>query len=659
MGIQNGMKRVGRSFSSFTNRVYRTVAAGPLGRIFGSYHRADAYFQNTALMRALRPKANKKQGNTARRMMASAMDQSLLRRAAYGVLNGLCCCSLRTLGVFFAVASCYSVAISWLISVLWQQGTLDGFHVFLALGIFAFGVILMFSKNSVAYALEKGRLTGGILHRLLGVSADYVKQIPAQGVQMYAVAVPFGMLVGTVVALTGPLYPALALLFASLMLLMLTTPEAGILLLLLATPFVGFLPYSYLWLVLGVVLSCFGYLFKVMRGTRAFRMEIQDFTVLAILVLTLLGAASAAAEPLLGVCLSALMILVYFPAVNILATPNWLKRCHVGLMLSATATALVGILQFLIKLFSSRFPISSFDELGAAVRAGFSTNIIFAYFMVLAFPFALYAFMHVRTAARRISVGFACVSILAAAILTWVQPAWIALVLEIVVLLLLCKRQSFVYIMLGILLIPVTLLALPQPYRAAFLEFMGANAPVSGTAMAKQVFFGGGEDFFGYGAGVARMLFGLGFGGMERVGVLYAFPSSYEGVSFWWARWFESGILGVFLSGALFFLLLQNCFSLLAGSSRVRTNVAPPAGISMTLGALLLSCFTDTWGDPTAMLPFFVLIAIIAADARNRRSVQTSLHTGVQSPSRVEVEYRAKEVRGKRKKQEGEMSGHE
>ena len=155
------------------------------------------------------------------------------------------------------------------------------------------------------------------------------------------------------------------------------------------------------------------------------------------------------------------------------------------------------------------------------------------------------------------------------------------------------------------------------------------------------------------------MLFGLGAGGVERVGVLYAFPSSYEGISFWWTRWFESGILGVLLFAALFFLLLQNCFSLLAGSSRIKGNVAPPAGISMTLGVLLLSFFTDTWGDPVAMLLFFVLIAIIAADARNRRSMQTSLHAAVQSPSHIEVDYRAKEVRAKRKKQEGEMSGHE
>ena len=111
MGIKNGFKRVGRFFSSFTARVYRAVITGPVGRLFGAYAAADAYFQNTALVRTLRPKPNKRNKKTARRMMACAMDQSLLRRSAYGIVNGVGRCSLRTVGVFFAVAGVYSIAI--------------------------------------------------------------------------------------------------------------------------------------------------------------------------------------------------------------------------------------------------------------------------------------------------------------------------------------------------------------------------------------------------------------------------------------------------------------------------------------------------------------------------------------------------------------------
>ncbi len=664
MGKKNIFKRIGRFFNSFTARVYRAVIASPLGRLLGAYSATNAYFQDTALVRTLRPKPNKANKKTARRVLACAMDQSFLRRAAYGLLNALCRCSLRTVGVFFAVAGVYSVAISALIALLWRRGSLNGFYAFLSLAVFLFGVLLMASSSSVGHALEKGRLTGGILHRLLGVSADYIKEIPEQGVQMYAAAVPLGMLAGSAVALTGPVYPSLALLFSALMLLILTTPEAGILLLLVCAPFIGLLPYAGLWLALGVALCSFGYLFKVLRGTRAFRMEVQDFAVLLLLLLTLLcGVSAAGKSQLLGVCLSALLILAYFPAVNILATPNWLKRCRWGLLFSAIVTAVIGILQFLLKLLESRFRLPfSMDELGASVRAGFSGNIAFAYFMVMIFPFAMHAFLRATSAAHRILAGFGCMAILSATVLTWVQSAWLALVVEIVVLLLLCKRVTFIYILLATLLTPVAFMAMPQSVREAFFNFMGADAPINGTAIASQIFFGGGEGFFGNFRGITRMLFGLGAGGVERVGVLYmpsyAFPLS-DKISFWWARWFEGGVLGVVLPAALLFLLLQNCCSLLSYDVHVKSSVAPASGIAMVTGFLLISAFNDVGGDASAMLLFFLLAAIVTADARNRRSMRTVVDHKTQSSSYVEMEYRLRGGRSKKKKYEEGVKTHE
>ena len=660
MGIRDGIKRVGRFFTSFTGRVYRGVAAGPLGRLFGGYDRSNASFQNTGLVRLLRPKPNRANVQTVRRTLAGAMDQSLLRRTVYGALNALCRCSLRTVGVFFAVMGVYSVAISWMLTFLWQKGTMNGFHTFLSVAFVLFGILLMFSGQSVGYALENGRLTGGLLHRLLGVSADYIKQIPAAGVQMYAAAVPLGMLIGTAIALTGPIYPTIAILLAALTLLTLTTPEAGILLLLLSAPFLGFLPYPTLWPALGVALCGFGYLFKVLRGTRAFRIEVQDFIVLLFLILTLCSAVSAAGGGVLwSVLLSALLTFVYFPAVNVLATPNWLKRCRWGLLFSSTVTAMIGILQFLLQLIQTRMGAGvSLDELGASVRVGFSSNVVLAYFMVLAFPFALHAFLRATSASHRIVAGFSGMAILAATVLTWVQNAWLALAIEVIVLLLLCKRESFIYILFAALLLPVALFVIPESVREAIFSFMGVDAPVKGTAIASQLFFGSGEGFFGSADGTLRMLFGVGAGGMERIAVLYALPVG-SGISFWWARWFESGILGILVPAVCFFFLLQNCFSLLGYDTHVQSSVAPASGIAMTAGFLLTSAFNDVGSEPIAILLFFLLVSIVTADARNRRSMRGGEEEKIQSPSYVEVEYRARSGRHKNKDKGEEMNTHE
>ena len=79
----------------------------------------------------------------------------------------------------------------------------------------------------------------------------------------------------------------------------------------------------------------------------------------------------------------------------------------------------------------------------------------------------------------------------------------------------------------------------------------------------------------------------------------------------------------------------------------------------MTAGFLLTSAFNDIGGEPVAVLLFFLLVSIVTADARNRRSMRGGNEEKTQSPSYVEVEYRARSGRQKKKDKEEEMNTHE
>jgi cation transport ATPase len=157
------------------------------------------------------------------------------------------------------------------------------------------------------------------------------------------------------------------------------------------------------------------------------------------------------------------------------------------------------------------------------------------------------------------------------------------------------------------------------------------------------------------------MFFGIGAGGVERIGVLYLPDYAFtlgDSISFWWARWFESGILGVLMPAALCFFLLQNCFSLISYDANVKSAVAPASGVAMVSGFLLLSAFTDIARDPAALLLFFLLVGIVTADARNRRAMRTVIDYKMQSSSYVEMEYHP--IREKRRKKQGkEINAHE
>ncbi len=661
MKPKNIWKRIGRFFAFLTDRVYHAVAAGPLGRVFGGYERADLYFHSTAMVRLSHPPRRRYRKTTLRGRIAAAMDRSVLRRSAYALADGFLRCSLRTVGAFFLTGGIYSALISLLVAVVWRESAPNGFYLFLALGITLFGGMLLFSDRSVGYAIHKGRLTGAVLHSSLGVSSEPMRDIPEKGKGLYAVAVPLGMLFGSITAFTGPVYPSLALLLLALTLVILSTPEAGILLSLVAAPFMGLLPNATLWIALLAVFSGLGYLGKLLRGTRAFRMEIQDFSVLLLLIATLLAGVSAAGGSAVhGAVLSALLILVYFPAVNILSTPVWLLRCRWGLLFSATVTALVGIVQFVLALISAVQGVGGFtmDSLGGAVRAGFSDNAVFGYFMVLSFPFALHAFLRSKNALHRTTAGLSCVAVLTAAVLTWAQSAWLALIVEILVLALLCKRKSFPYILIGLLLLPIVLAVLPYTYRAALFAFFASGDITTGSALASKVLFAGGDGFFSGGTGLLRLLFGFGAGGLERVSALYGVTGT-QGLSFWWTRLFEGGVLGVLLPAGFFFFLVQNCFSCLPHDSKTQSTVAPASGIAMVAGVLLLALFDDAWRDPTALWLFFLLCAIITADLRYRRALHVRTESVTQGASFAQMEYRAPRVHGKQKNTSKEVVADE
>lgn len=626
--IANG-NRVGRFFASLTDRVYNAAANGPVGRFFSAYTVSDRLFRRTGLMQAAHPRYRKKQGSPLRRGMAQAMDRSLLRRACYAVLGGVCRCSLRTVGLFFLTMGAYSAMIDWLIASVWMGGVPDALGLFAGATFALVGILLLFSDASVGYAVHTGTLTGWFLREVVGIAEDVLSDMPRTGRQDYVVAVPLGMAIGALTAFTGPIYLLLALLAILLALTVFTTPEAGVVLLIAYAPFIGFFPYGELWLALGVALSLFGYICKLLRGTRSFRMEVQDFVVLMLLAVTALTAVSAGESAPVRALTAALLIAVYFPAVNTLATPQWLVRCRRALLGSATVASVIGVLQFII---AAVVAAQGNDELGIqllspSVRAGFADHTTFAYFLVIVFPFALYEFLHAK-AHHRIPAGLACVAIVTASVFAFVQSAWVALAAELIVMCLLCAKRFAPYLVMLLAAIPGVVSLLPATWRAGISRVMLETSDLSAARMrtasslVSRIFFEKGEGFFGRAQGFLRMVFGLGNGGLEAVCVLYGGLTGDEVLqssSFWLYRLAEGGIMGVLLPALLFFLLLQNCFSVLVEAKEKKGYILPVFGVAMTIGVLIFGIFRYSWYDPAALFLFFAIVAVISADARHRR----------------------------------------
>ncbi len=643
-------RRLTHAVQKTTDRAYSAVADGAIGRVFSAYPEANRALSETALARRWRARRARSTGTTLRRGIAQAMDHSSTRAAFSRALDGACRYSLRTVGLFFLTMGAYYGIVSWLVSSVWQGGAPNAVSLFAALSMFIVGVMLSCSATSIGYALAHGVLTGWFLRGVLGLSEDALADIPREGRQSFVLPVPLGMFAGALSALIGPATLGVTVLLAFLALLIFCVPESGVMLLILYAPFSGFLPHNTLWLTLAAVLIGAGYICRLMRGTRTFRLEIQDLAVLALLASTLLLAVSAGGNVKTGVLTSAMLIALYFPAVNMLSTPRWLSRCRWMLIGSATGASLVAILQFVFALAASFQSVTAVSvwTLSTAVRAGFADNTTFAYFTVLAFPFALYGFVRERTR-HRILAGLACVAIATAGALTLVQSAWVALAVEIVVLCFIHSRHIVPYMLSLFAVTPGVIALLPHAWRArlAFVMLEHSDLALSRVQTTgeflSRVYFERGEGFFGLGKGILRLLFGLGRGGVEAVCVLYSSLPAEEllgSFNFWSVSLAEGGILGVLLPAALLFLFLQNCFSTIRRARDIDDHVLAVIGVILLSGVLVLSLFRYTWYDPAALLLFFLLVALISADSRYHRMREIPIEEIEQSDVYATVEYR-------------------
>ena len=79
-------------------------------------------------------------------------------------------------------------------------------------------------------------------------------------------------------------------------------------------------------------------------------------------------------------------------------------------------------------------------------------------------------------------------------------------------------------------------------------------------------------------------------------------------------------MLGTLLPAVFFFLLCQNCFSLLRAATGRSAQLSAITGVTLVAGVVALSLFRYAWYDPAALLCFFIATALIAADARYHRA---------------------------------------
>jgi len=643
-----------RFFSRMTKFVYHAIAVSPVGRLFGAYDASNAILEGSVVGRVGK---NKRAGlfghHRLRRTVACVMEENVLLRLWRRLTVGISTCSLRTVGVFLLAYGIFSASAFWLDDPVFHITLASWMHPMMGLCACLLGVIALCSDRSVGHLVKKG-IFGAFLSVAFGMGDDAQTEWEERGKNRYALAVLFGLLSGVIGLFVYPL--ALLIIIDGVLLLglILSVPESGVLLLLFFTPLTGLLPYGTVLLSILLGVSLAGYLGKLIRGNRVFRLDAQDIPVLLLILLFVFSSFSVADGAVKTAFFRVFLLLFYLLVVNTIATERWFLRCRAVMTVSGVLASVIGILQFVMAVIASPAKTDlDVARFGSAVKAGFADHIALAYFLVISFAFTFPAIWYVKKRTRPILV-ISCGLIAGAIALTWVQSAWLALAVMIGIFLLIFEHRSFPFLLFGGVGATGAFFLLSGNIRTRITDLLRAVADAAVarraamTHAASAILFGSSESAFGNAAGVRGFLFGVGTGGFAKLFPLYAAQDAAFipcACNFFVYLMTELGIVGLLVYAMLLFLVLQNCYSALRVAEEHHRPIFSFIGITMVAGVLLLNFFSYSFYDPAAFLMFFAGLALVGAGLRHERRHQNSKSAMMtQNESSAELSYRGRFV---------------
>lgn len=589
-----------------TDYLYHVIRQSVFGRLFSSYDALNNSFSGSAVGKL--GTGSGKVRRTIRQNIADAMENNMVVRALCWLRDRILSCGLRTFGLFFVIVGVYSSMMFWLSNYVWQVNLVSGISFIAGIACAGIGVLLLFSDLSLGYAILHGFLIRGVMISVLDISDDTLEEVPKFGRQYYVLAVPIAMVFGSLFALFRPLAVLAAVLWVFVVLLEISVPEAGVFLSLLFIPFAGFLPSGRTLVLVAALLPLIGYFIKILKGNRSFRLEIQDLPVLVFAVLVFASSASFSRGAFPDALRMLLFVSFYFVVVNVIATPGWLLRCRNAVLFSGTVSALIGILQFILALAAGVSPTG-------AVHAGFADCTTYAYFLILAYPFALLNLFNARKQ-YRLPALLAVLVIAAGAVMSTAESAVIAILLATVICLLVCEKRFLFGALYGGGVLAAVYAILPQSVHtrlsSLFME-ESVRVPVSYLFTEKT----------GVGSGVSRFLFGLGTNGAESFAYLYLpqhIPLTAQNIGFFSYILCSYGFFGVLTFCVFLLLLWQNAFSVFLSGPYEGKRLSAILGIGLAPGLLVYAFFHYTWYDPAAAVLFFAVCALFAAHMRYERA---------------------------------------
>ena len=585
-----------------------------IGKYFTSYEKANDKFQKIT-------KKENKNSKVRKYRIARLLERSFVAKATPKIYQ-----SFLRIGVSnYATAAVGMGVVSFTLFILnyLKYFTLGNVTVTLPMLVLPALLIILplpylFSGKSLAQAF----LTNGFLHAMvfgfLGADSEAIKDKAAKPrISNTMLSFIVGISLGTVSYFIGKpeniLYAISILLFAYVVM---RTPEIGIILVIFTMPFVSMLVTK-----IAIVYITFCYIIKIILHKRVVTFEYFDiWPTLAIVGMVFTGIDYQNPKSTLPVIGSNLVILIsYFIIANLIRSKDWFKKCIFALTSSAFICALVGIAQFVLGvLYNANFMeksekiqevLSLFAGYNKGAPSIFSSSSAFAYYVIIAIPFALVHVFAERREALKIG-GFFIAAILTLSLVAAHSNAAVIGLLFAVLLLLIIRNRNYIYLAIIAIAAPLGLYFSVRSNQAVldffnkFEEFRAID-PTEKLLELKNGFVLWLNSPLGKGLGSAAEYDSLLLQIFLEYGIVMAI---------------------LFLVCAIMFARLV--FSYCAKEKGKHRKTYCSAGLCALLGIFITGIFENVWLDSKIMLLSVLCMALSFAYIKVERDMHTQMLEG-------------------------------
>lgn len=597
--------------------IYNAFVGGFFGRIFSSYKKLQSSFEGSFLKEFIfGDRRFKKFFRRLRKFLSSNIEDCFIVTRGQRMIHFFSSAPLNYYGNFLSFFGVYTCVVYFVRLLVSGISSASSDYLFIGIGAIIISLPLLFSRISMASALQKSVIGRMLIEATFGISDETIKKHSAVRKGKGNVMLFLGLVAGILTFFIHPLTIILAILFFVLVCFIAVSPEIGVLITIFVLPFCSFMSNPTIALCGIVLLTAFFYVIKLIRGKRVFKLELVDAAVLLFALMIYFSSVfSAGGEGSRNAALvSCALMLGYFLLVNLMRTEKWIKRCVFALVSSGSIVAMIGVLEYFFGKSSSQWlDVRLFTNIRVRVVSLFDNPNVLATYLVLIFPFALNFFILAKKRNEKFLSAIVCAAFVVATVFTWSRGAWIAMVLTFFVFFTVYSRKTLRIFGAAILAAPVLPMILPDNLLDRAFSIL--NFSDSSISYRIYTWIGSlrvvGDHFLG----------GIGFGpeAFAKIYPAYAFAgieSAEHSHSLPLQILIGMGIGGLLVFVALIFLYLQKTLEYVRKPESSSSKFYVTAAVASVIGALVMGAFDYIWYNYRVFYIFWIVIALGCALVR-------------------------------------------